>query len=188
MSKALLDRLQQKFAHAVVSTHQNHGNETAVIHAEDLVAVCEFLRDDAQCKMNMCIDVTAVDWPEREPRFDVVYHLYSLEKKHRLRLKVQVPLEKPNVPTVTSVWKGANWFERETYDMYGIIFDGHPNLIRVLLYPEFRGHPLRKDYAIGKTQPLIENRQRNLDYGTHQGIAGDPTIVQIGGLRNKAHG
>lgn len=188
MSKAVLDRLSQKFAHAIVSSHARLGNETVVIHAEDLVSVCEFLRDDAQCKMNMLIDVTAVDWPEREPRFDVVYHVYSLEKKHRLRLKVQVPVEKPNVQTITTVWKGANWFERETYDMYGIIFEGHPNLTRVLLYPEFRGHPLRKDYEIGKTQPLIENRQRNVDYGVRQGIAGDPTIVQIGGLglRNRA--
>lgn len=188
MSKALLSRIEQKFAHAIVSSHDKLGNETIVVNKEDLVPLCEFLRDDSHCQINQLVDVTAVDWPEREPRFDVVYHLHSLTKKHRIRLKVQVSLEQPNVPTLTTVWKGANWFERETYDMYGIIFDGHPNLTRVLLYPEFRGHPLRKDYAIGKTQPLIENRQRNVDYGVRQGVAGDPTIVQIGGLRKAAQG
>ena len=181
MSQFLLDIVQKKFGHAVVSTHAKLGNETAVVNAEDLYSLCEFLRDDPQTRMTTCMDVTAVDWLERDPRFDVVYHLYSMEKHHRLRLKVAVGGEPPKVPSITPIWKGANWFERETFDMYGVIFEGHPDLRRVLLYPEFKGHPLRKDYPIDKRQPLIENRQRNINYGI-QGISGDPTIVQIGGL------
>ncbi len=181
MSQALLARLKQKFAHAIISTHEKLGNETAVINKDDLYAVCEFLRDDAQCNMQMCIDVTAVDWLERQERFDVVYHFYSIEKKHRIRLKVPVGGEQPTVASITPLWKGANFFERETFDMYGIVFSGHPDLRRILLYPEFVGHPLRKDYPIAKTQPLIENRLRGLNYGI-TGISGDPTIVQIGGV------
>jgi NADH-quinone oxidoreductase subunit C len=99
--------------------------------------------------------VTAVDYLGSVPRFEVVYHLYSSSRNHRLRLKVRVPEDAPRVPSVTSVWRGANWLERETYDMYGIRFDGHPNLTRIYLYPEFEGHPLRKDYPKERRQPLV---------------------------------
>jgi len=185
MAQIILDKLKKKFAHALVCTHQTHGNETAEILKDDILSVCEFLRDDPELKMSMLMDLTCVDWLTRVPyRFDVVYHLYSIEKKHRVRLKVGVSLESPHIDSVVSVWKGANWFEREAFDMYGIIFDGHPKLKRILLYPEFVGYPLRKDYPIDKRQPLIENRSRNINYGI-QGVsgdpitAGDPTIVQI---------
>jgi NADH-quinone oxidoreductase subunit C len=108
----------------------------------------------------MLMDLTAVDYlkfPGREdgPRFDVVYHLYSVAHNHRLRLKVAVEQDEPSVPTATGLWPIANWLEREVWDMFGIRFEGHPDLRRLLLYEEFVGHPLRKDYPIERRQPLI---------------------------------
>jgi NADH-quinone oxidoreductase subunit C len=191
MAQIILDKLKQKFGHAVISTHAKFGNETAVIKKEDLLPLCEYLKKDPVLDMSMIMDVTCVDWPEREEeRFDVVYHLYSIEKKHRVRLKVPVGGEPPTIASVCSVWKGANWFEREAFDMYGVVFEGHPDLRRILLYPEFIGYPLRKDYPIDKRQPLIENRLRAVNYGT-TGVTGDAVIqgsplVQIG--RRQHHG
>ncbi|MCC6806685.1 MAG: NADH-quinone oxidoreductase subunit C [Deltaproteobacteria bacterium] len=198
MAQVILDKLQKKFAHAIIATHNRFGNETAVVHKEDLVPICELLKNDPELQMSMIIDVTCVDWfedpsrVEKRPdgeraRFDVVYHLYSLERGHRVRLKVPTDGDPPHVPSVFSVWKGADWFEREAYDMYGVIFDGHPDLRRILLYPEFIGHPLRKDYPIDRKQPLIENRLRAVNYGK-TGVMGDAMVlnnplVQIGRRR-----
>jgi NADH-quinone oxidoreductase subunit C len=204
MSQVVLDKLKKKFGHAIRATHNRFGNETAVVEKEDLVAICDLLKNDPETQMSMIIDVTCVDWlddplraeprppkenGEEQERFDVVYHLYSLEHGYRLRLKVPVDGEPPHVPSVFSVWKGADWFEREAYDMYGVIFDGHPDLRRILLYPEFIGHPLRKDYPIDKKQPLIENRLRAVNYGK-TGVVGDAVVmnsplVQIGRRKGK---
>jgi NADH-quinone oxidoreductase subunit C len=101
------------------------------------------------------MDVTAVDHWKRKPRFEVVYHFFSLEKKLRLRVKVPVGEPDPEVDSLCSLWPSANWYEREVYDMFGIQFAGHPDLRRILMYPEFEGFPLRKDYPIDKRQPLI---------------------------------
>ncbi|HFE52504.1 MAG TPA: NADH-quinone oxidoreductase subunit C, partial [Bacteroidetes bacterium] len=118
---------------------------------------CQLLRDDPDLLFNFLMDLTAVDYLNfgRKPRFEVVYNLYSLMKNLRLRLRVPVPEEDPVVRTVTHLWKSANWAEREVWDMFGIRFEGHPNLKRILLYEEFEGHPLRKDYPVNKRQPLI---------------------------------
>jgi NADH-quinone oxidoreductase subunit C len=156
LSQIALKRLLEKFPEAVVSTHAMHGDETAVVLGSRLVDICEFLRDDEVTRFEMLTDLTAVDYlGVKEPRFEVVYHLYSLSKNHRLRLKVEVEEDDPKVPTVLGVWKSANWMEREVWDLYGIKIEGHPDLRRVLLYPQFEGHPLRKDYPIEKRQPLI---------------------------------
>jgi NADH-quinone oxidoreductase subunit C len=156
VSKAALDRLLERFPDEVVSHHSHHGDETAVLKPERFVEICQFLRDDAVTEMQMLMDLTAVDYlGVREPRFEVVYHLYSLTKNHRLRLKIEVDEEETRVPSVLSVWKSANWAEREVWDLYGIVFDGHPDLRRILLYPEFEGHPLRKDYPLEKRQPRV---------------------------------
>jgi NADH-quinone oxidoreductase subunit C len=96
-----------------------------------------------------------VDRYGREPRFDVVLHLYSLAKKHRVRLYGAVPEEDPTIDTLAGLWPAANWFEREAFDLYGVRFKGHPDLRRILMYPEFIGHPLRKDYPKEKRQPLV---------------------------------
>ncbi len=159
MSQKVLDRMLEGLGKEVVeSTCSHRGDETATIRAGDIARACRFLKDDPECSFEMLSDVTCVDWIEEEPRFEIVYHLYSVSKKHRVRLKARVSIESPTLPTVTGVWRGADWFEREVYDMYGILFEGHPNLRRILLYPEFEGHPLRKDYPLNGEQPLTELR------------------------------
>jgi NADH-quinone oxidoreductase subunit C len=103
----------------------------------------------------MLTDLCAVDLLPATPRFEVVYHLYSVEKNHRLRIKARVPEDDPRIASLCELWASANWMEREVFDLYGIRFDGHPDLRRILLYDEFEGHPLRKDYAKERRQPLI---------------------------------
>jgi NADH-quinone oxidoreductase subunit C len=107
------------------------------------------------------MDLTAVDYLGEPERFEIVYHLYSLAKNHRLRVKVRVAESDPELESLTPLWKGADWLEREVWDMYGIRFRGHPNLRRVLMlmYEQFRGHPLRKDYPANGRQPLVEHKE-----------------------------
>ena len=151
----VLMRLHARFAEAIISTHAFRGDATAIVKRESFLDACRLLRDDPDLLFDMLLDVTAVDYLGRKPRFEVVYHLYSVAKNHRVRVKV--PLEENDLvlPTVVPLWVGANWLERETWDMYGIRFDGHPDLRRIYLYEEFQGHPLRKDYPKEKRQPLI---------------------------------
>ncbi len=159
MAEIVLDRLRRKFGDAILETASQHGDETAVVERDRLAEIAEFLRDDRELQFDTPIDCTAVDWYQRrEPRFDVIYHLYSMRRRHRVRVKVHVPESDPSVVSLTPVWRGMNWHERETWDLYGIRFVGHPNLKRVLMYEEFEGHPLRKDYPIDKRQPLIKMR------------------------------
>jgi NADH-quinone oxidoreductase subunit C len=158
------DRLRDKFTGGeLVDTGSQHGNEWARVRPPAWRAVCEFLRDDAVTNLDMFIDLTAVDRFDREPRFDVVLHLYSLAKKHRVRLYAGVTEEDPTIDTLVSVWPGANWFEREAYDLYGVRFNQHPDLRRILMYPEFVGYPLRKDYPKEKRQPLIRRQPGSPD-------------------------
>ena len=116
------------------------------------------LRDRPELAFNFLIDVTAVDYLGRSPRFEVVYQLFSLPHNHRLRVKIRLAEEDPWVHSLADLWKSANWLEREVWDMFGIRFTGHPDLRRILMYEEFVGHPLRKDYPVGKRQPLTEER------------------------------
>lgn len=161
MSKLVLDRVRERFGDAVISHHAECGDETALVRPERLVEICRFLKDDPGLSFEMLMDLTGVDYLGLKPslgRFEVVYHLYSLSKAHRIRLKVELPEADPKVPTVVHLWKSALWMEREAWDLYGIRFEGHPDLRRILLYPEFEGHPLRKDYPMEKRQPLIPPR------------------------------
>ena len=127
----------------------------------------------------MLMDLTAVDFPDREPRFEVVAHFYSLEKGHRLRLKARVgdaEGDGAEIDTLTDLWASANWLERECWDMFGVVFKGHPDLRRILMYPEFEGHPLRKDYPADKIQPLvpyldIENIEKLPPFGPDEGMS-----------------
>ena len=137
-----------------------HGNEWARVSRDSWVDVATFLRDDPAAQMNMASDLTCVDRIGREPRFDVVLHLYSVSHKHRVRLYAGVPEDDCAIETLVPVWPGLNWFEREAYDMYGVRFRGHPDLRRILMYPEFIGHPLRKDYPKEKRQPLVRRSGR----------------------------
>ncbi len=143
--------LRERFADDVVEVGEHRGETTIVVRPAAIEAVCRALRDEPSLRYNFLADITAVDWLEREPRYDVVYHLLSLETRAVIRLKVCVGDEDtpdPSVPTVVRVWPTADWFEREIYDLFGIRFDGHPHLQRILMPLDWVGHPLRKDYPM----------------------------------------
>lgn len=179
MSEKLLELVRQEFASHVLETHQQHGDETVVVDARAWKRMHRFLRNDERCQMSMLMDLTAVDFPDRDPRFEVVSHVYSLDKGHRLRVKTRVgdpDGDDARVDTLTDLWASANWMERECYDMLGVRFTGHPDLRRILLYPEFEGHPLRKDYPAERIQPLVEYRDvENIDklepFGADEGMS-----------------
>lgn len=156
----ITQRIQAKFGDAVLSTHAFRGDETVVIRREDVHTVLAFLRDDPGMAFNYLMDVAAVDYltfPEpKAARYEVVYHLFSLSLGHRVRIKTPVAANQ-SVPTVSDLWESADWAERETWEMFGIVFDGHPNLKRLLTHMDFVGHPLRKDYPTKKRQPLAES-------------------------------
>jgi NADH-quinone oxidoreductase subunit C len=156
----MLARLKSRLGVRVIETHAHRGDHTAVLTRDAIVEALAYCRDEPDLRFDLLSDLTAVDYlryPGREdgPRFDVVYHLYSIPHRHRLRLRVPVEQDDPVVPTATALWPIANWLEREVWDMFGIRFEGHPDLRRLLLYEEFEGHPLRKDYPIERRQPLI---------------------------------
>jgi len=161
MSTSALSRLQELFGARILETSEFRGDQEATVAPEDWIHVARVLRDDPECAMDHFIDLTAVDYPEREPelpRLDVLFFVRSFSKNHRIRVKTRVR-DGIELDSLTSVWLGANWTERECYDMFGVRFRGHPDLRRILLYEEFVGHPLRKDYPIQKTQPLIPYRE-----------------------------
>lgn len=147
-------RLKESFSHLLIETHSQHGDDTAVFKKEAVVSVAAFLKTETELDYNFLMDITAVDYLVRSPRFEVVYHFYSLSQNHRVRVKVQVTENDIVVPSITSLYSIANWMEREVYDMYGIVFSGHPDLRRILLYEGFEGHPLRKDFPVDKRQTL----------------------------------
>ncbi len=159
MSKLVLERLSAQFGERILETSDFRGDEVARVAPESWLEVAQFLK--SECGMNHFTDLTAVDYPEREPeepRFDVVLCVRAMASGQRVRLKTRVEDGKA-LPSLIQVWAGADWGEREVFDMFGIRFDGHPDLRRILLYEEFEGHPLRKDYPIEKTQPLIPYRE-----------------------------
>ena len=179
MSHPLIALLRAEFTDAVIGSYLSGEEPVVLVGRDRLVAVMTFLRDDERCRMNMLAMVTAVDYldypghlraassPVDEgnsydlradlmPRYEVVYELLSLPLRHRLRVKVPLSADDPTVPTMCGVWAAANWGEREAWDMLGIVFEGHPDPRRILLYEEFEGHPLRRDYDQRGYQPLID--------------------------------
>ena len=161
MAKALVELVQKQFPGAVLEAHAQHGDDTVVLHPGSWHDVAAFLRASPAADMSMLMDLTAVDFPDRLPRFEVVAHFYSLSRGHRLRMKARVGDAQggdARIGSLTDLWGSASWLERECWDMLGVVFDGHPDLRRILLYPEFQGHPLRKDYAADHIQPLVEYR------------------------------
>jgi NADH-quinone oxidoreductase subunit C len=155
---ALTALLRERFPQSVLSDHRQHGDETVTIRREGMLDVFRFLKEDARCAFDLMIDLTAVDHLPRQPRFEVVVHLKSIALGHRLRVKVPVGEGQEEVDSISGLWVAANWYERECFDMYGIRFAGHPDLRRLLLYPEFEGHPLRKDYDPHLQQPRVPLR------------------------------
>jgi NADH-quinone oxidoreductase subunit C len=148
MNETILAKLRGFRSEVVLSTEEFRGMLTVVVRKDSLVEVCEFLKSDPALAFAMAVDITAVDLYHPEDRFEVVYHLYSLEHKVYLRLKVRVDEGDLTVPTVTGVWSSANWHERETFDMFGIRFTGHPDLRRMYMPEEYEYHPLRKDFPL----------------------------------------
>jgi NADH-quinone oxidoreductase subunit C len=141
-----------------------YGELTLLAAPADIVKVTTFLRDDERCQFWSLLDITAVDWPSREPRFDVVYHLLSPRKNTRVRVKIAVAEGLP-VPSIIEVFPTANWFERETYDLYGVPFDGHPDMRRILTDYVFEGHPLRKDFPLtGYVEVRYDDEQKRVVY------------------------
>jgi NADH-quinone oxidoreductase subunit C len=137
---------------------------TITVAAEEIVEVVTMLRDDPQLKFVSFIDICGVDWPEREKRFDVVYHFLSPTKNHRIRIKVQTDADTA-VPSISEVFPGATWFEREAYDLYGILFSGNPDFRRILTDYGFRGHPLRKDFPLtGFVEVRYDTEQKRVVY------------------------
>ena len=153
---SVIEVVREKFPQAVLGFHSYLGDETILVKRESAFEVLRALKEQHQ--FGMLADLSAVDYLGQTPRFEVVYHLNSLERNLRLRIKVAVG-EGEEVDSVTPLWHIANWLERETWDMFGIRFRNHPDLRRLLMYDEFEGHALRKDYPINKRQPRVRARR-----------------------------
>ncbi len=152
-----------------VTSHAHAAAElTLQAKAEDIIAVMKHLRDDPACAFQAFVDITAVDWPQREHRFDIVYHLLSPTQNARIRVKIEVGETMP-VASLIEVFPGANWFEREVYDLYGVVFTGHPDMRRILTDYGFEGHPLRKDFPLtGFVEVRFDDEQKRVVYSPVQ--------------------
>jgi len=156
MATDYIDRINSQYRDSIIDSHSFREEQTITVMKNSIVDLLKFIRDDPKLDFNFLMDLTAVDYLNRkDDRFEVVYHLYSLKHNGRLRVKVPVNEDDCRIDSVSALWKTANWYEREVWDLYGIKFNGHPDMRRILLYEEFKGHPLRKDYPINKRQPLI---------------------------------
>ena len=156
MSTNFIDRVKSKYASIIIASHNFRGDQTLTVKKGNELELFKFLRDDPELDFNFLMDLTAVDYMNRkDARFEVVYHLFSLKHTGRLRIKIPVSEDDCSINSICTLWKTANWYEREVWDMYGIKFNDHPEMRRILLYEEFKGHPLRKDYPVNKRQPLI---------------------------------
>lgn len=164
MSKKVVERLKAELGAKILETNDFRGDDSVVVAPADWRAVAVFLKSDPECAMDHFVDLTAVDYPERQdaavplPRFDVILMMRSMAKNHRIRVKTRIGDGEP-LASLISVWEGVNWAEREMWDMFGITITGHPDMRRILMYDEFVGHPLRKDYPIAQTQPLVAYRE-----------------------------
>jgi NADH-quinone oxidoreductase subunit C len=164
----MLSKLQAHIASslgtAVTGSHIAHGELTLNVARDKIVEVLTFLRDDPACRFEVLIDICGVDWPARASRFDVVYHLLSPRLNQRIRVKLETDETSP-VPSVVGAYSAANWFEREAYDMYGILFSGHPDLRRLLTDYGFQGYPLRKDFPLtGYVEVRYDDEQKRVVY------------------------
>lgn len=181
MAQALIDRVREKFPERGTNGSSHRGDEVLNVQRDDLIAVIAYLRNDSANDMKLLRQIAGVDLltfagestgggslssneapayakahaPQVEPRYYVAYNLYSITHKNSLRVRVDLRSDDLKLPSITSLFKTADWWERYVYDMFGIEFTGHPNLTRLLMYPEFVGHPLRKDYPVRKRQPLV---------------------------------
>ena len=162
--KELGEHIELKRPDCVLSWDVTHGELNVDVTPANIKGFVEFLKTDATCRFSSLVDITGVDYPERAKRFDVVYHFLSMYQNHRIRLRVSIR-EEDLVPSITEIHPSADWFEREVYDMFGIIFSGHPDLRRILTDYGFRGHPLRKDFpTTGYTEVRYDETQKRVVY------------------------
>src|SRR3990170_19747 len=155
-----LQFIQQQLGAKALETLQAQGDDILILDRAGLCESFRFLKENSHLSFDFLSDITAVDyWQKREPRFEVVYQITSLQKRRRLRVRVPVPESYPAVDSLTPLWRGANFLEREIWDLFGIKFIGHPDLRRILLFDEFKGHPLRKDYPINQQQHRVPERK-----------------------------
>jgi len=145
-AKEIYARLEKQFPGKVSDFKGDVSEPYLLVDGQAIIEVCRFLRDDSNLKFEVLSDLTGVDWPKEE-KIQVVYHLYSYAHKHQIVLKVNLPRDNPKIATAEGIWKVANWFEREVYDLFGVIFEGHSDLRRIMLPEDWVGHPLRKDYV-----------------------------------------
>ena len=150
-----LKKIKEKFGDAVLDHGIDRGDLVVIVTAEKVHDIIAFLRNEPELDFNMLIDLFGVDYMPRKPRFEVVYHLHCLSRNERLRVRVQLEENNCEVDTISDLYPVADWLERETWDMFGVVFTGHPNMKRLLMYESFEGHPLRRDYPVSKRQPLI---------------------------------
>lgn len=155
MLSEVLKALEGAFGSVVLSYHSEFGDDTILIPSEKWLEVLRFLKDSPSLSFDYLVDLTCVDYKGQEPRFEIVVHLLAFKTGKRLRVKARVPEENPSLASISELWRSANWLEREVYDMFGVRFEGHPDLRRILLYEEFEGYPLRKDYPLKKSQPRV---------------------------------
>lgn len=156
--KKILEELAQRFPKSIKETSSLFGDETLVIERDFLLELVEFLKNKPY-EYTMLLDLTCVDYLGQEPRFEMVYHLFSLPANRRLRIKVRLKENDLAIDSLASLWKNANWLEREVFDLFGVHFRGHPDLKRIFMYDGFEGFPLRKDYPLRKRQPRIPLRK-----------------------------
>ncbi len=154
----VIEELKRKFSDKIKEISVQFGDEILLIERDSLLDIARFLKDEPY-SYSMLLDLTCVDYKGQEPRFEMVYHLFSIPNVERLRIKVRLSEEDLQIDSLTSLWKNANWLEREVYDMFGVSFKGHPDLRRIFMYDEFEGHPLRKDFPLRKRQPRIPLRK-----------------------------
>ena len=161
-NQKVIEALQEKFPEAVVEVSAQFGDDTLVIQKKALQEIMEFLYPKPY-EFTMLLDLTCVDYMGETPRYQMVYHVYSMTHSLRLRIKAAVGEGDLTIDSLTGLWKNANWLEREVYDMFGIRFNRHPDMRRLFMYEGFEGHPLRKDYPLRKRQPCIQLRQTDDD-------------------------
>ena len=147
--------LKEKFPADILEYSTAFGDETLLIKKESIIKILKFLKETPELEYSLLLDITCVDYLGEEPRFELIYHIYSFRLNHRLRIKTKISEKNPFIKSSTSLWKNANWLEREVFDMFGIKFKNHPDLRRILMYDEFEGYPLRKDYPLKKRQPRL---------------------------------
>ena len=157
MEDKLREFFNSRFADAVIKEDNFRNEQSFYIKPQSLVEICQAILDESELDIRLLSDITSLDWlgheQEKDGRFEVVYNLYSISHRYRFFIKVRLPGDNPSVPTLTNLWSGADWMEREAWDLMGINFEGHPNLTKILTADELEGHPLRKDFPLAWEEP-----------------------------------